>query len=376
VPDAHDPLKTHHPTVLTTDLALRMDPGYEPISRHFLVNPDQLADAFARVWFKLTHLDMGPIQRYLGPLVPRETLIWQDPVPAVDHELVDVSDIAALKTQILASGLSVSQLVSTAWASASTFRVSDKRGGANGARIRLEPQRNWAVNEPDTLARVLHTLEGIQESFNSAQTGAKRISLADLIVLGGCAAVEKAANHEVQVPFAPGRTDATQEWTDVESFAALEPTADGFRNYQGRGNRVPLEHLLVDRANLLNLTAPEMTVLVGGLRVLGANRGQSPLGVLTSTPGLLTNDFFANLLDTGTEWQPTSAGTFEGRDRATGELTWTGSRADLAFGANSELRAVAEVYASDDAKEKFVHDFVAAWDKVMNLDRYDLVYSS
>ena len=377
VPDAHDPSATHAPTILTTDLALRLDPVYESISRRFLENPDQFADAFARVWFKLTHLDMGPIQRYLGPLVPREMLHWQDPVPAVDHELVGTADIAELKSQVLASGLSVSQLVSTAWASASTFRVSDKRGGANGARIRLEPQRGWDVNEPDTLARVLRTLEGIQECFNSSESGDKRISLADLIVLGGAAAVEQAAKtagHDVQVPFSPGRTDATQEWTDAESFAPLEPTADGFRNYRGKGNRLPSEHLLVDRANLLNLSAPEMTVLVGGLRVLGANYRQSPLGVFTSAPGSLTNDFFVNLLDMGTEWKPTSATaeTFEGRDRATGEIKWTGSRVDLVFGSNSELRAVAEVHASDDAQEKFVRDFVAAWAKVMNLDRYDL----
>ncbi|WP_251096546.1 catalase/peroxidase HPI [Streptomyces sp. Caat 7-52] len=378
VPDAHDPSATHAPTILTTDLALRSDPVYEPISRRFLENPDQLADAFARVWFKLTHLDMGPVQRYLGPLVPRETLLWQDPVPAVDHVLVGAADIARLKSRILASGLSVSRLVSTAWASASTFRVSDKRGGANGARIRLEPQRSWEVNEPDTLAQVLHTLEGIQKSFNGSEPQDVRISLADLIVLGGAAAVEQAAQiagHDVQVPFSPGRTDATQEWTDVESFAPLEPAADGFRNYRGKGSRLPSEHLLVDRANLLNLSTPEMTVLVGGLRVLGATYRQSPLGVFTSAPGSLTNDFFVNLLDTGTEWQPTSATgeAFEGRDRVTGEVKWTGSRVDLVFGSNSELRAVAEVYASDDAREKFVQDFVAAWAKVMNLDRYDLV---
>ncbi|MEN3301034.1 catalase/peroxidase HPI [Pseudonocardia sp.] len=380
VPDAHDPSKTHSPTILTTDLALRFDPVYEPISRRFLENPDQLADAFARVWFKLTHLDMGPIQRYLGPLVPQERLIWQDPVPAVDHELVGTEDIAAFKSQILASGLSVSQLVSTAWASASTFRDSDKRGGANGARIRLEPQRGWEVNDPDTLAQVLRTLEGIQESFNSSHLGGKQVSLADLIVLGGTAAVEQAARdagHDVQVPFTPGRTDASQEQTDAESFAPLEPAADGFRNYRAKGNRVPSEHLLLDRASLLTLSAPEMTVLVGGLRVLGANSGQSPLGVLTSAPGSLTNDFFVNLLDMGTEWAATSgdgatAETFEGRDRATGEITWTGSRVDLVFGSNSELRAVAELYASDDAREKFVRDFVVAWDKVMNLGRYDL----
>jgi catalase-peroxidase len=357
---------------------------YEPISRRFLQNPDQLADAFARVWFKLTHLDMGPIQRYLGPLVPQERLLWQDPIPAVDHELVGADDVAGLKARILDSGLSIGLLVSTAWASASTFRVSDKRGGANGARIRLEPQRGWRVNDPDTLAHVLCTLEGIQESFNGAHNGGRKISLADLIVLGGCAAVEQAARnagYDIEVPFTPGRMDTSQEWTDVESFAPLEPTADGFRNYRGTGNRLPSEYLLIDRANLLNLSAPEMTVLVGGLRVLGANAGQSPLGVLTSTPGSLTNDFFVNLLDMGTTWtavgtaeagSDSDAETFEGRDRATGEVKWTGSRVDLVFGSNSELRALAEVYACDDAKEKFVHDFVAAWDKVMNLDRYDL----
>jgi catalase-peroxidase len=383
VPDPEDGSLTRPPTMLTTDLALRFDPIYEQISRRFLENPDQLADAFARAWFKLTHRDMGPIQRYLGPLVPAETLIWQDPVPAVDHELVGAEDIAALKGQILGSGLSVSQLVASAWASASTFRGSDKRGGANGARIRLDPQRDWEVNDPDTLAQVLRTLEGIQESFNSSQTGGKKVSLADLIVLGGCAAVEQAAKNagvDVTVPFTPGRTDASQEQTDAESFAALEPGADGFRNYRGKGNRLPSEYLLIDRANLLNLSAPEMTVLVGGLRVLGANSGQSPLGVLTSTPGSLTNDFFVNLLDLGTAWKATSengttgatAETFEGRDRATGEVKWTGSRVDLVFGSNSELRAVAEVYASDDAREKFVRDFVAAWDKVMNLDRFDI----
>jgi catalase-peroxidase len=320
---------------------------------------------------------MGPIQRYLGPLVPQEQQLWQDPVPAVDHELVGADDVAALKAKILDSGLSIAQLVSTAWASASTFRVSDKRGGANGARIRLEPQRGWQVNDPATLAQVLRTLEGIQGSFNSDQTGGKKISLADLIVLGGAAAVEQAAKnagYDIEVPFIPGRMDTSQEWTDVESFAPLEQTAEPFRNYRGNGNRLPSEHLLVDRANLLNLSAPEMTVLVGGLRVLGANSGQSPLGVLTSTPGSLTNAFFANLLDMGTTWTATSevAETFEGRDRATGEVKWTCSRVDLVFGSNSELRALAEVYASDDAKEKFVHDFVAAWDKVMNLDRYDL----
>jgi catalase-peroxidase len=374
VPDAHDPSKRHHPTILTTDLALRLDPIYEPISRRFLENPEQLADAFARAWFKLTHIDMGPIQRYLGPLVPQERLIWQDPVPAVDHELVDADDVATLKQQILASGLSVSQLVSTAWASASTFRNSDKRGGANGARIRLEPQRNWEVNDPDTLAQVLQTLEEIRESFDN---GGKRISLADLIVLGGSAGIEKAAEDAgvtVEVPFTPGRTDASQEQTDVESFAALEPSADGFRNHRGKGSRLPSEFLLVDRANLLDLSAPEMTVLVGGLRVLGANTGQSPRGVLTSTPGTLTNDFFANLLDMGVRWTPRAKNseTFVGRDSATGEVRWTASRVDLVFGSNSELRALAEVYASDDAREKFARDFAAAWVKVMNLDRYDL----
>jgi catalase-peroxidase len=368
VPDAHDPAETHAPTILTTDLALRFDPVYERISRRFLENPDRLADAFARVWFKLTHLDLGPIQRYLGPLVPRERLLWQDPIPAVDHELVDAVDIAALKARILESGLPIAALVSTAWASASTFRISDRRGGANGARIRLEPQRTWQVNDPDTLARVLHALEGIQKSFHS-----KRISLADLIVLGGCAAIEQAAGYGIEVPFTPGRMDASQEWTDVESFAALEPTADGFRNYRGKGNRLPSEQALIDRANLLTLSPPEMTVLVGGLRVLGANSGQSTLGVLTTTPGSLTNDFFVNLLDMNTTWTASEdAETFEGRDRATGELKWTASRVDLIFGSNSELRALAEVYASDDAEETFVHDFVAAWDKVMSLDRYDL----
>ncbi|TDB74466.1 catalase/peroxidase HPI [Micromonospora sp. KC723] len=377
VPDAHDPTRTHAPTMLTTDLALREDPVYAHISRRFLEHPDEFADAFARAWFKLTHRDMGPIARYLGPLVPNETLIWQDPVPPVTHELVDATDVAILKDRILSSGLTVSQLVATAWASASTFRGSDKRGGANGARIRLEPQNGWEVNDPAELAVVLRVLEGIQEEFNAAQTGGKRISLADLIVLGGCAAVEQAARnagHGIEVPFTPGRTDASQEQTDVESFAAIEPTADGFRNYLGKGNRLPAEFLLVDRANLLTLSAPEMTVLVGGLRVLGATYQRSPLGVLTETPGSLTNDFFVNLLDLGTEWKPSSedAQTFEGRDRSTGEVRWTGSRVDLVFGANSELRALAEVYASDDAREKFVHDFVAAWVKVMNLDRFDL----
>ena len=377
VPDAHDPSKSHPPTMLTTDLSLRFDPVYEPISRHFREHPDEFADAFARAWFKLTHRDMGPVARYLGPEVPTETLLWQDPVPPVTHALIDAADVATLKGQVLASGLSVSQLVSTAWASASTFRGSDKRGGANGARIRLEPQNGWEVNDPDELATVLHTLEGIREAFNAAQTGGKQVSLADLILLGGCAAVELAAQnagHAVEVPFTPGRTDASQEQTDVESFAALEPTADGFRNYLGKGQHLPAEYLLVDRANLLTLSAPEMTVLVGGLRVLGANVKQSPLGAFTQTPGSLTNDFFVNLLDLGTTWQARSgdANTFEGRDAATGEVKWTGSRVDLVFGSNSELRALAEVYASDDAREKLVHDFVAAWVKVMNLDRFDL----
>jgi len=377
IPGPADDSKKRLPTMLTTDLALRFDPVYGPITRRFLEHPDELVDAFARAWFKLTHRDMGPIARYLGPEVPAETLIWQDPVPAVDHELVGVDDVAALKEQILASGLSVSQLVFTAWASASTFRGSDKRGGANGARIRLEPQNGWEVNEPGRLAAVLRTLEGIQQTFNASHAGGKKISLADLIVLGGSAAVEQAAKnagHEVDVPFTPGRTDASQEQTDVESFAALEPAADGFRNYLGNGHRLPAEHLLLDRANLLTLSAPEMTVLVGGLRVLGANVDESELGVFTATPETLTNDFFVNLLDPGTTWKPTSAGaeTFEGHDRATGERRWTGSRVDLVFGSNSELRALAEVYASDDAREKFVHDFVAAWVKVMNLDRFDL----
>jgi catalase-peroxidase len=378
VPDAHDPSKSHPPTMLTTDLSLRMDPVYEQITRRFLANPGELADAFARAWFKLTHRDMGPIARYLGPEVPAETLIWQDPVPAVDHELADAADIAALKGQIRAAGLTVPQLVSTAWAAASSFRGSDKRGGANGARLRLEPQSGWEVNEPDQLATVLRALEGIQQAFNAAQAGGKRVSLADLIVLAGGVAVEQAAGAAgfgVEVPFAPGRTDASQEQTDVESFAVFEPAADGFRNYLGKSSRLPAEYLLLDRANLLTLSAPEMTVLIGGLRVLGANYQRSPLGVFTATPGSLTNDFFASLLDMGTAWRPTSedANTFEGRDAATGEVTWTGSRVDLVFGSNSELRALAEVYASDDAKEKFVNDFVAAWVKVMNLDRFDLV---
>jgi catalase-peroxidase len=377
VPDAHDASRSHAPTMLTTDLALRFDPVYAEISQRFLRDPAAFADAFARAWFKLTHRDMGPIARYLGPEVPTETLLWQDPVPAVDHELVDADDIATLKGQILASGLTVSQLVSTAWASASTFRGSDKRGGANGARIRLEPQSGWEVNNPDELAGVLRTLEGVREAFNAAQTGGRKISLADLIVLGGSAAVEQAARnagHAVEVPFTPGRTDASQEQTDVESFAPLEPTADGFRNHLGKGHRLPAEFLLVDKANLLTLSAPEMTVLVGGLRVLGANHRQSPMGVLTTNPGSLTNDFFVNLLDLGTTWRPTTeeATTFEARDAATGEVRWIGSRVDLLFGSNSELRALAEVYASDDARDKFTRDFVAAWVKVMNLDRFDV----
>jgi catalase-peroxidase len=363
------------PRMLTTDLSLRFDPIYEPISRRFAADQAAFADAFARAWFKLTHRDMGPIARYLGPEVPSEALIWQDPVPAVDHPLADAADIASLKSQILASGLSVGQLVGTAWAAASTFRGSDKRGGANGARIRLEPQSGWEVNNPDELATVLRTLEGIQSSFNGAAAGGKKISLADLIVLAGGTGVEFAAadaGFTVQVPFTPGRADATAEQTDVESFAVLEPRADGFRNYLGKGVRLPAEYLLIDKANLLTLSAPEMTVLVGGLRALGANYNGSTLGVLTATPGSLTNDFFVNLLDMGTTWTPVAedASTFEGRD-ASGAVKWTGSRVDLVFGSNSELRALAEVYASDDAKEKFVTDFVAAWAKVMDLDRFD-----
>jgi catalase-peroxidase len=375
IPGPIDPADTRPPTMLTTDLSLRFDPIYGPISKRFMEHPEELADAFARAWFKLTHRDMGPVVRYLGPEVPQEELLWQDPVPAATHELIGADEIAELKRQILASGLSVPQLVSTAWASASTFRGSDKRGGANGARIRLEPQRGWEVNDPAELATVLQTLEGILASFNGGQNGGnKQVSLADLIVLGGCAAVEQAARdggHEVAVPFTPGRTDASQEQTDTDSFAALEPTADGFRNYLRPGHRLPAEYLLLDRANLLTLSAPEMTVLVGGLRVLGANAGGSSLGVLTDTPGTLTNDFFVNLLALGTEWTA-SGDAFEARDAATGELRWTGSRVDLVFGSNSELRALAEVYASDDAHEKFVHDFVAAWAKVMNVDRFDL----
>ena len=377
VPAAQSPTRRFAPMMATTDIALRADPVYEQISRRFLENPAEFADEFARAWFKLTHRDMGPVARYLGPLVPAEVLIWQDPVPEVTHELVSPEDVTALKAQVLASGLSVAQLVSTAWASASSFRISDKRGGANGARLRLEPQNGWTVNEPDALATVLRTLEGVQESFNASQTAGTRISLADLIVLGGCAGVERAARdagHDVVVPFTPGRTDASQELTDTESFAALEPTADGFRNYLGKGHRLPAEYLLLDRANLLSLSAPEMTLLVGGLRVLGANHEQSALGVLTSRPGTLTNDFFVNLLDQGTTWKPTAgdADVFEARKTASGEVVWTGTRNDLVFGSNSELRAVAEVYASDDAQPKFVRDFVAAWDKVMDLDRFDL----
>ncbi|MEV6380237.1 catalase/peroxidase HPI [Streptomyces sp. NPDC051773] len=374
IPDAHSDAKKL-PTMLTTDLSLRFDPIYGEISKRFHENPDQFADAFARAWFKLTHRDMGPKSLYLGPEVPAETLIWQDPLPEAEGEVIDAADVAALKSKLLASGLTVSQLVSTAWASASTFRSSDKRGGANGARIRLEPQRGWEVNNPDDLRHVLSVLEGVQAEFNS---GAKKVSLADLIVLGGAAAVEKAAKdagYAVEVPFTPGRVDATEEHTDAESFAALEPAADGFRNYQGKGNRLPAEYLLIDRANLLSLSAPELTVLVGGLRVLGANHAQSTHGVFTDTPGVLTNDFFVNLLDLGTTWKSTSADQtlFEGRDADTGEVKWTGTRADLVFGSNSELRALAEVYASDDAKEKFVKDFVAAWAKVSDLDRFDLV---
>jgi catalase-peroxidase len=374
-PDEGSPMRT--PTMLTTDLSLRLDPIYEPISRRFHEHPDELADAFARAWFKLTHRDLGPVARYLGPEVPDEALLWQDPLPPVTHELIDAGDIAELKRRILDSGLTVAQLVSTAWASASTFRGSDKRGGANGARIRLEPQNGWEVNEPAGLATVLSTLEGIQTAFNGSQTGGKRVSLADLIVLGGSAGIERAAEsagHHVEVPVTLGRTDASQDQTDVESFAALEPSADGFRNYLRAGHPLPAENLLVDRANLLTLSAPEMTVLVGGLRVLGANHGQSKAGVLTTTPGSLSNAFFVNLLDLGTAWSATGADeeTFEGRDVASGELKWTGTRADLVFGSNSELRALAEVYASDDARERFVRDFVAAWVKVMNLDRFDL----
>jgi catalase-peroxidase len=377
VPDAHDPSKKHAPFMLTTDIALKMDPDYAPIVTRFHDHPQEFADAFAKAWYKLTHRDMGPVSRYLGSLVPKETLLWQDPVPAVDHALIGEQDVAALKAKILASGLSISQLVSTAWASAATFRGSDKRGGANGARIRLAPQKDWEVNQPAQLAEVLKKLQGIQEEFNASQSGGKKISLADLIVLGGDAAIEaaaKKAGHDVKIPFNPGRTDASQEQTDAHSFAPLEPVADGFRNYLRSGQPVSAEELLVDRAQLLTLTAPEMTVLLGGMRVMNANAGQSRHGVFTNRPETLTNDFFVNLLDMNTKWQvsSTSEGVFEGRDRATDEIKWTGTRADLVFGSNSQLRAIAEVYACDDSKEAFVKDFGAAWSKVMNLDRYDL----
>jgi catalase-peroxidase len=377
VPDAHDPSKRHAPAMLTTDLALRFDPAYEKISRRFHENPDQFADAFARAWFKLTHRDMGPLSRYLGPLVPKEALLWQDPIPAVDHKLIDEQDIAVLKAKILASGLSISQLVTTAWASAATFRGSDKRGGANGARIRLAPQKNWEVNQPAELAKILQKLEAIQQDFNSAQSGGKKVSLADLIVLGGCAAVEaaaKKAGQDVKVPFSPGRMDASQEQTDVDSFAVLEPAADGFRNYTRKGLEGSAAEQLVDKAQLMTLTAPEMTVLVGGLRALNANVGQSRHGVFTKRPETLANDFFVNLLDMSTKWQKsaTSEGLLEGRDRTTGELKWTGTVVDLVFGSNAQLRALAEVYACSDSQQKFVREFVAAWNKVMNLDRFDL----
>lgn len=377
VVDAHDPSKKHRPMMTTADLSLKFDPIYEPIARRYLENPDEFADAFARAWFKLTHRDMGPRARYLGPEVPDEELLWQDPVPAVMHKLIDAEDIAELKDRILASGLSIPELVSTAWASASTFRGSDKRGGANGARIRLAPQKDWEVNQPEQLSNVLQVLEKIQLDFNSAELGGKKVSLADLIVLGGCAAVERAAKNagfEVTVPFSPGRTDASQEQTDVQAFAVLEPAADGFRNYQKKRYAVSAEELLVDRAQLLTLTAPEMTVLIGGMRVLGANFEQSQLGVFTGHPETLTNDFFVNLLDMSTAWKatPEDEDVFEGRDRKTGELKWTGTRVDLVFGSNSRLRAIAEVYGCEDSREKFVHDFVAAWSKVMNLDRFDL----
>ena len=377
VPDAHDPSKRHAPTMLTTDLSMRFDPAYEKISRRFFEHPDQFADAFARAWYKLTHRDMGPVARYLGPLVPKETLLWQDPVPQVDHKLIEAQDVAGLKAQILGSGLSISQLVTTAWASASTFRGSDKRGGANGARIRLAPQKDWEVNQPGTLADVLKKLEGIQQEFNNANSGGKKVSLADLIVLGGCAAVEEAAKkagHELKIPFTPGRTDAMQAHTDAHAFAPLEPVADGFRNYVRSGQGKTTEELLVDRAQLLTLTAPEMTVLVGGMRALNANVGQAKHGVFTTRPETLTNDFFVNLLDMNTKWQPSAAsdGTYEGRDRKTGQVKWTGTRVDLVFGSNSQLRALAEVYACNDSKATFVKDFAAAWNKVMNLDRFDV----
>jgi catalase-peroxidase len=377
VPDAHDKSKRHAPMMFTTDLALRMDPIYTPIAKHFRDNPQDFADAFAKAWYKLTHRDMGPVSRYLGPLVSKEPQLWQDPVPAVDHKLIDDRDMASLKAKILASGLSISQLVTTAWASAATFRGSDKRGGANGARIRLAPQKDWEVNQPAELAKTLQKLEAIQKDFNSSLSGGKKVSLADVIVLGGCAAVEEAAKkagHSVKVPFSPGRTDASQQQTDVQSFAVLEPKADGFRNYHlPNGHQMSAEELLVDKAQLLTLTAPEMTVLIGGMRALNANFGHSQNGVLTRRPETLTNDFFVNLLDMNTKWQPSSTdGVYEGRDRATGQLKWTGTRVDLVFGSNSQLRALAEVYACDDAKETFVKDFVAAWSKVMDLDRYDL----
>ncbi len=376
VPDAHDPSKKHPPIMTTADMSMRMDPIYEKISRRFHKNPKQFADAFARAWFKLTHRDMGPKSRYLGPEVPKEDLLWQDPVPKVNHKLIGKRDIAALKKKILSSGLSISDLVFTAWAAASSFRNSDKRGGANGARIRLAPQKDWAVNEPTRVAKVIKVLDKIRRGFNSEQSGGKKVSLADLIVLGGCAGVEKSAKQAgfaVEVPFAPGRTDASEKQTDAASFAPLELKADGFRNYLAKGFSRPAEHLLVDRAQLLSLTAPEMTVLVGGLRVLGANHGQSKHGVFTDRPGTLTNDFFVNLLDMGTEWKESKTkGVYEGRDRATGKRKWTGTRADLVFGSNSELRALAEVYACDDSKEKFVRDFISAWDKIMSLDRFDL----
>ena len=377
VPDAHDTSKRQTPSMLTTDLSLKFDPAYEKISRRFLENPNQFADAFSRAWYKLTHRDMGPLSRYLGPLVPAEPLLWQDPVPAADHALVGEQDVAALKAKVLSSGLSTSQLVTTAWASAATFRGSDKRGGANGARIRLEPQKDWEANQPAELKKVLEALEGIQKEFNGGQSGKKKVSLADLIVLGGCAAVEaaaKKAGHDVKVPFAPGRTDGSQDQTDIDSFAVLEPTADGFRNYIRTGVEVPAEEMLVDRAQLMTLTAPEMTVLVGGMRALNANVGKSANGVFTNRPETLTTDFFVNLLDMSTAWKAsaTSEGVFEGRDRATGEVKWTGTRVDLVFGSNSQLRAIAEVYACDDSQHAFVRDFVSAWGKVMNLDRFDL----
>jgi catalase-peroxidase len=381
IPDAHDPSKKHPPMMTTADLSLRFDPAYEKIARRFHQSPKEFADAFARAWFKLTHRDLGPRTRYLGSLVPQEVLIWQDPIPAVDHKLVDEQDIAALKATVLASGLSISQLVTTAWASAASFRGSDKRGGANGARIRLAPQKNWEVNQPAELAKVLSKLETIQMDFNGARAGStgsgKKISLADLIVLGGCAAVEaaaKKAGHDVKVPFAPGRMDASQEQTDVDSFAVLEPAADGFRNYARKGLEASAAEMLVDKAQLLTLTAPEMTVLIGGLRALNANAGQSSHGVFTKRPETLTNDFFVNLLDMRTKWQKSAAseGVLEGRDRATGEIKWTGTVVDLVFGSNSQLRALAEVYACSDSQQKFVHDFVAAWSKAMNLDRFDL----